>query len=197
MNTNVLRVVGVRRAVRCGFVPLPARIHRIQDDLYILERVRCSPHHARRAPDALRATSRSSWIRDWMRAGNGTTHGTPYAYDAHIPLVFMGPGIKAGHYDGNVALNDLAPTLATMLSVETPGGSQGRVLPKCSHPPPPITCRLPVEVQIRADDRDHDHGRVTHVDRAPARARLAALLRRDCRVRQPRPAASRPAALVA
>jgi len=72
----------------------------------------------------------------WMRAGGGTTHGTPYAYDAHIPLVFMGPGIKAGHYDGNVALNDLAPTLATMLSVETPGGSQGRVLTEMLAPAP-------------------------------------------------------------
>ena len=72
----------------------------------------------------------------WMRAGSGTTHGTPYAYDAHIPLVFMGPGIKAGHYDGNVALNDLAPTLATMLSVETPGGSQGRVLTEMLAPAP-------------------------------------------------------------
>ena len=63
-----------------------------------------------------------------MRAASGTTHGTPYAYDAHIPLVFMGPGIKAGHYDANVALNDLAPTVATLLAVETPSGSQGRVL---------------------------------------------------------------------
>ncbi len=64
----------------------------------------------------------------WMRASSGTTHGTPYAYDAHIPLVFMGPGIRAGHYDETVALNDLAPTVATMIGVETPGGSQGRVL---------------------------------------------------------------------
>ena len=72
----------------------------------------------------------------WMRAGRGTTHGTPYAYDAHIPLVFMGPGIKAGHYDGNVALNDLAPTLATMIAVETPGGSQGRVLTEMLAPAP-------------------------------------------------------------
>ena len=64
----------------------------------------------------------------WMRASSGTTHGTPYAYDAHIPLVFMGPGIKPGHYDETVALNDLAPTVATLIGVEVPGGSQGRVL---------------------------------------------------------------------
>jgi predicted AlkP superfamily pyrophosphatase or phosphodiesterase len=64
----------------------------------------------------------------WMRAASGTTHGTPYSYDAHIPLVFMGPGVRPGRYDGTVALNDLAPTVATMLSVEIPAGSQGRVL---------------------------------------------------------------------
>ena len=64
----------------------------------------------------------------WMRAASGTTHGTPYAYDAHIPLLFMGPGIRPGHYDANVALNDLAPTVATLIAVETPSGSQGRVL---------------------------------------------------------------------
>ena len=64
----------------------------------------------------------------WMRAGSGTTHGTPYAYDAHIPLVFMGPGIRPGRYDATVALNDLAPTVATLLAIETPSGSQGRVL---------------------------------------------------------------------
>jgi predicted AlkP superfamily pyrophosphatase or phosphodiesterase len=64
----------------------------------------------------------------WMRASGGTTHGTPYSYDAHIPLVFMGPGIRPGRYDETVALNDLAPTLATVLAIETPAGSEGRVL---------------------------------------------------------------------
>jgi len=64
----------------------------------------------------------------WLRASAGTTHGTPYSYDAHIPLVLMGPGIKHGAYSETVALNDLAPTLATLLGVENPSGSSGRVL---------------------------------------------------------------------
>jgi predicted AlkP superfamily pyrophosphatase or phosphodiesterase len=64
----------------------------------------------------------------WIRSGSGTTHGTPYSYDSHIPLVFMGPGIKPGRYVRPVALNDVAPTLATMLSVETPSGSVGEPL---------------------------------------------------------------------
>jgi arylsulfatase A-like enzyme len=40
----------------------------------------------------------------------------------------MGPGIRAGRYDATVVLNDLAPTLATLLGVETPSGSSGRAL---------------------------------------------------------------------
>ncbi len=64
----------------------------------------------------------------WMTAVTGTSHGTPYSYDSHIPLLLMGPGVEPGTYNGRVALNDLAPTLATLLGIEAPSGSQGRVL---------------------------------------------------------------------
>jgi predicted AlkP superfamily pyrophosphatase or phosphodiesterase len=72
----------------------------------------------------------------WMRQATGTTHGTPYNYDSHIPLILMGSRIKPGEYSDHVALNDLAPTLATMIAVETPGGSQGRVLTEMLAPAP-------------------------------------------------------------
>lgn len=65
---------------------------------------------------------------NWIRQAEGTTHGTPYNYDAHIPLVLMGPGVRPGWYATEVALNDLAPTLSTIAGVETPSGSAGRVL---------------------------------------------------------------------
>jgi arylsulfatase A-like enzyme len=64
----------------------------------------------------------------WIRGASGTTHGTPYSYDSHIPLIFMGPGIEAGRYVRPAALNDLAPSLATLLDIETPNGSAGRPL---------------------------------------------------------------------
>jgi hypothetical protein len=64
----------------------------------------------------------------WIRSTSGTTHGTPYVYDAHIPLILMGPRIKAGQYGRHAALNDLAPTLATLVGVAAPSGSSGRVL---------------------------------------------------------------------
>ena len=73
----------------------------------------------------------------WMRQATGTTHGSPYSYDAHIPLILMGRRIKAGEYSSHVALNDLAPTLATILDVETPAGSSGRVLTEALRPSAP------------------------------------------------------------
>ena len=81
-------------------------------------------YNARRSGD-LEVLLDPYWIRS---TGTGTTHGTPYSYDSHIPLIFMGPGVKPGRYARSVALNDLAPTLATILNVETPSGSVGQVL---------------------------------------------------------------------
>jgi predicted AlkP superfamily pyrophosphatase or phosphodiesterase len=59
---------------------------------------------------------------------SGTTHGTPYDYDNHVPVIFLGPGIKAGSYRTRIAVNDIAPTLAEILKVEQPSGSIGRIL---------------------------------------------------------------------
>jgi predicted AlkP superfamily pyrophosphatase or phosphodiesterase len=64
----------------------------------------------------------------WIEALKGTTHGAPFGYDAHVPVIFMGPGIRTGTYNQEVAPNDIAPTLATLLSIETPSGTAGRPL---------------------------------------------------------------------
>ncbi|MFY9724908.1 MAG: alkaline phosphatase family protein [Bryobacteraceae bacterium] len=64
----------------------------------------------------------------WMFSRTGTTHGVTFGYDTHVPVIFLGAGIRAGEYDNNITPNDIAPTLATVLRVETPSGSIGRVL---------------------------------------------------------------------
>ncbi len=58
----------------------------------------------------------------------GASHGTPYAYDTHVPVIFMGTGIKAASYARRIAPNDIAPTLSAILGVAQPGGSVGQVL---------------------------------------------------------------------
>ena len=64
----------------------------------------------------------------WIVSRTGTTHGAPFDYDTHVPVLFLGPQVHAGRYNANIMVNDIAPTLATMLDVETPSGSVGRVL---------------------------------------------------------------------
>jgi predicted AlkP superfamily pyrophosphatase or phosphodiesterase len=58
----------------------------------------------------------------------GTSHGTPYDYDTHVPIIFLGPRIRAQAYSQRVAVNDVAATLAAILQIEQPSASIGRVL---------------------------------------------------------------------
>jgi arylsulfatase A-like enzyme len=64
----------------------------------------------------------------WLFAASGTTHGSTFTYDAHVPVIFMGAGIRPGRYYQPIAVNDVAPTLAAILEVDPPSGSVGRVL---------------------------------------------------------------------
>lgn len=45
----------------------------------------------------------------------GSSHGTPYDYDSHVPVVFYGFGLPARRIDRKVATVDIAPTLAALL----------------------------------------------------------------------------------
>jgi predicted AlkP superfamily pyrophosphatase or phosphodiesterase len=58
----------------------------------------------------------------------GTSHGTPYEYDNHVPVIFMGAGVKSGTYAQRATVNDIAPTLAQILGVAKPAAASGRVL---------------------------------------------------------------------
>ncbi len=64
----------------------------------------------------------------WVYGATGAGHGSPYDYDSHVPMLFLGARVKSGRYNANVAPNDIAPTLATILEIETPSGNVGRVL---------------------------------------------------------------------
>lgn len=56
-------------------------------------------------------------------------HGSPWAYDVSIPLMFVGPAVKAGVYSTAATQQDVAPTLAAALDVRMPPTTTGRVLP--------------------------------------------------------------------
>jgi predicted AlkP superfamily pyrophosphatase or phosphodiesterase len=56
------------------------------------------------------------------------THGSPYSYDTHVPLIIMGRDFAAGSYSQAATPADIAQTLARLLNVQAPSCSVGRVL---------------------------------------------------------------------
>ncbi|MNK60834.1 Alkaline phosphatase PhoV precursor [compost metagenome] len=63
---------------------------------------------------------------NWFNGGStGTTHGNWNPYDSHIPLVFMGWGIKPGATNKTHYMTDIAPTLAALLHIQMPNGTVG------------------------------------------------------------------------
>jgi hypothetical protein len=61
-------------------------------------------------------------------SGIQTTHFSPWSYDRHVPLGFFGAEIVPGQYREQVAPVDLAVTFASLLGVNAPSASVGKVL---------------------------------------------------------------------
>lgn len=58
----------------------------------------------------------------------GSTHGSPQAYDTHVPLIFFGKGIKEGKTYKRTSVIDIAPTISALLEIAIPNGTTGNVL---------------------------------------------------------------------
>lgn len=59
---------------------------------------------------------------DWVN------HGTPHAYDTHVPMVFWGVPFASGRYGEPVRMTDIAPTLAMALGLQPTEPVDGRAL---------------------------------------------------------------------
>lgn len=78
-----------------------------------------------RSPDVLMR------FKEWALVGaqpRGTSHGSPYRYDTHVPVLFFGGPVAAKTLDRPVGTVDVAPTLAELLGLATPAGLDGRSL---------------------------------------------------------------------
>jgi predicted AlkP superfamily pyrophosphatase or phosphodiesterase len=69
---------------------------------------------------------KSGWL-DSTRP-TGTSHGSPYNYDTHVPLVFYGWNIPRGETSQKTVITQVAPTLSSMLDIAFPSGSHANVL---------------------------------------------------------------------
>ena len=63
-------------------------------------------------------------------SATGTSHGSPYPYDQHVPIVFWGTGVHAETVNRTVHTVDIAPTLAKLLHVPCPPTVDGTPLPE-------------------------------------------------------------------
>ncbi len=56
----------------------------------------------------------------------GSTHGSAYNYDTHVPALFYGAGIKKGSSSQFHSITDIAPTLSVLLKIKFPSGASGQ-----------------------------------------------------------------------
>jgi len=108
-KSNIIQVVESRKA---AIAPLPQSIR---------ERI-VNGYNPQRSGDLIFITKSGV-----VGGGNtGTGHGVFYNYDAHIPLLFYGKGIKKGQVNNVNYMTDIAPTITTLLGIQMPSGSIGK-----------------------------------------------------------------------
>ncbi len=69
-----------------------------------------------------------AWYPGSSTRSTGATHGTLNPADTHIPLVFMGWGIKQGKSNNAYNMTDIAPTISGLLHIQEPNGNIGKVI---------------------------------------------------------------------
>jgi hypothetical protein len=90
-------------------------------------------YHPERSGDVIVVYS-PGWIEN-LYGGNGkqgTTHGSPYAYDTHVPLLWMGNNICKGSTTRNINITDIAPTLSFLLHTNIPNACKGNPITEIS-----------------------------------------------------------------
>ncbi len=62
----------------------------------------------------------------WLTYGRtGTSHGSPFVYDTHVPCIFYGSGVNYGSTHSRTYIRDIAPTVALLLGAPYPNGTTG------------------------------------------------------------------------
>jgi len=69
-----------------------------------------------------------AWYSGSSQRSTGATHGTMNPADTHIPMVFMGWGIKQGKTNNSYNMTDIAPTISGLLRIQEPNGNIGKAV---------------------------------------------------------------------
>jgi predicted AlkP superfamily pyrophosphatase or phosphodiesterase len=90
-------------------------------------------YHAPRGGDLVMWTLPFYFWGKYGEKDEGSTHGTFYRYDSEVPVLLSGPGVRPGRYGVREQV-DIAPTLAQLLGITAPAGSEGDVVPVTGEP---------------------------------------------------------------
>lgn len=63
----------------------------------------------------------------------GSTHGSGYTYDTHIPLLFYGAGISKGSTRRKTTIIDIAPTVSALIQISLPNAATGTIINEVIH----------------------------------------------------------------
>lgn len=85
-------------------------------------------YHPQRSGDVYLVFDPRSYINDMDGLTVASTHGSPWRYDTHVPVIFAGYDIKAQTVHRAVTPYDIAPTLSNKLGITQPSGATGKVL---------------------------------------------------------------------
>jgi predicted AlkP superfamily pyrophosphatase or phosphodiesterase len=84
--------------------------------------------HPRRSGDIYFQLDPNWHPDDQLFLQGGATHGSSYAYDTHVPLVWYGAGVRPGKSYRPTTVCDIAPTLAALLRIMEPSANTGKVI---------------------------------------------------------------------
>ena len=65
---------------------------------------------------------------NWTYYRKGSTHGTRFNHDTHVPLLIYGKGVKKGSINRRTDVIDIAPTIASIIGINSPNASTGKVI---------------------------------------------------------------------
>jgi predicted AlkP superfamily pyrophosphatase or phosphodiesterase len=84
--------------------------------------------HPKRSGDVFLVFEPNWFINDFDGLVVASTHGSPWNYDTHVPIVFVGPGLQPAVVQRKVHTVDIAATLAALLGTKRPSGAVGEPL---------------------------------------------------------------------
>ncbi|MFM2664930.1 alkaline phosphatase family protein [Vibrio mediterranei] len=119
---EVMKVKGVATAVTSEDIAS----NRVPDSR-VNELIR-NNYHPLRSGDVYMVFGPRTYINDMDGLTIASTHGSPWRYDTHVPVIFTGHNLKPQTVTRPVTPYDIAPTLSGYLDVSAPSGATGVML---------------------------------------------------------------------